>query len=74
MADVQGKETGYNSDGSDTTSFEERQIFERPTGIRGLYSHPITQVALLGFVCFMCPGSFLFLFYFIRSPNSSISS
>lgn len=56
MADVQGKETGYNSDGSDTTSFEERQIFERPTGIRGLYSHPITQVALLGFVCFMCPG------------------
>ncbi|KAF8133206.1 MFS general substrate transporter [Boletus edulis] len=33
-------------------------IFDRPTGWRKLYYHPILQVALLGFVCFMCPGMF----------------
>ncbi|KIY72089.1 MFS general substrate transporter [Cylindrobasidium torrendii FP15055 ss-10] len=33
-------------------------VYERPTGIRGLYYHPATQVALLGFVCFMGPGLF----------------
>jgi hypothetical protein len=55
------KEIGYNSGSSDSASSDEQQIFERPTGIRGLYFHPITQVALLGFVCFMCPGSFFVL-------------
>ncbi|KAH7885030.1 major facilitator superfamily domain-containing protein [Phlebopus sp. FC_14] len=34
------------------------ELFERPTGWRGIYYHPITQVSLLGFVCFMCPGMF----------------
>ncbi|THU89423.1 hypothetical protein K435DRAFT_287704 [Dendrothele bispora CBS 962.96] len=33
-------------------------IYERPKGIKGLYYHPLTQVSLLGFVCFMCPGLF----------------
>lgn len=33
-------------------------IFERHTGWKGLYSHPTVQVALLGFVCFMCPGMY----------------
>ena len=30
--------------------------FERPTGIKGLYYHPITQVVMLGIICFMGPG------------------
>jgi hypothetical protein len=30
----------------------------RPTGIKGIYYHPLTQVVMLGFVCFMCPGLF----------------
>jgi hypothetical protein len=33
-------------------------IFPRRTGIKGIYYHPLTQVAMLGFVCFMCPGLF----------------
>ena len=57
MTDTYDKEKGYNS-GSDTASSEQLEIFERPTGIRGLYYHPLTQVSILGFVCFMCPGSF----------------
>jgi len=32
------------------------EVYKRPTGIRGLYSHPVTQVIMLGFTCFMCPG------------------
>jgi len=32
--------------------------YERPTGVKGIYYHPITQVSMLGFVCFMCPGLF----------------
>lgn len=32
------------------------QRFERPTGLKGVYYSPITQVVLLGFVCFMGPG------------------
>ncbi|KAI6124377.1 major facilitator superfamily domain-containing protein [Pisolithus croceorrhizus] len=34
------------------------EIFGRPTGWRRFYYHPTTQVALLGFVCFMCPGMY----------------
>jgi hypothetical protein len=33
-------------------------VFERPSGIKGLYYHPLTQVCMLGVVCFMCPGLF----------------
>jgi hypothetical protein len=57
MDDIHHKEKGYDSGSSDTASSQELQIFERPTGIRGFYYHPMTQVGLLGFVCFMCPGS-----------------
>ncbi|KAJ2931181.1 hypothetical protein H1R20_g5910, partial [Candolleomyces eurysporus] len=32
--------------------------YERPKGLRGLYAHPRTQIAMLGFICFMCPGLF----------------
>lgn len=28
------------------------------TGLKALYYHPITQVVMLGFVCFMGPGLF----------------
>ncbi|KAL4075189.1 major facilitator superfamily domain-containing protein [Scleroderma yunnanense] len=41
----------------DSTSKHE-EIFERPSGWKGLYSHPTVQVALLGVICFMCPGMF----------------
>jgi len=34
------------------------EISNRPMGWRGLYYNPITQVSLLGVVCFMCPGMF----------------
>ncbi|KAG5733772.1 UN protein [Termitomyces sp. T112] len=33
-------------------------IFPQPTGVKGLWYHPLTQAVLLGFVCFMCPGLF----------------
>ncbi|KAF9233366.1 MFS general substrate transporter [Melanogaster broomeanus] len=44
-----------NSDNSGTPPVE---IFERPKGWRAIYYHPVLQVSLLGFVCFMCPGMF----------------
>ena len=44
----------YDESGSDSNY----QVFERPRGLRGLYSHPMTQIIMLGFVCFMCPGLF----------------
>jgi len=33
-------------------------LFVRPSGLRGFFYHPYTQVVLLGFVCFSCPGLF----------------
>ncbi|KAJ7507441.1 MFS general substrate transporter [Mycena galericulata] len=47
-------EKGYNS--SDDGSALAPEVFERPTGLKGFYTHPRTQVAMLGLVCFMCPG------------------
>ena len=32
--------------------------YERPTGLKGLYYSTVTQTAMVGFVCFMCPGLF----------------
>ena len=29
-----------------------------PTGLMGRYYHPVVQVVMLGFVCFMVPGLF----------------
>ncbi|KAH8799549.1 major facilitator superfamily domain-containing protein [Flagelloscypha sp. PMI_526] len=50
-------EKGYGSSdsGSESAAVE---VYERPKGFRGFHGHPITQVALLGFVCFMGPGLF----------------
>lgn len=47
----------HPDDHSDTISGRV-ELFERPKGLRGLYSSPTTQIVLLGFVCFMCPGLF----------------
>ena len=33
-------------------------IHLRPAGLKGLFYYPYTQVVLLGFVCFSCPGLF----------------
>ncbi|KIK52136.1 hypothetical protein GYMLUDRAFT_180491 [Collybiopsis luxurians FD-317 M1] len=32
--------------------------YERSTGFKGVFQHPMTQVFMLGFVCFMEPGLF----------------
>lgn len=42
MTDVADNEKGYNSGSSDNESLH---VFERPTGIKGLYYHPLTQVS-----------------------------
>ncbi|KAG9307916.1 major facilitator superfamily domain-containing protein [Chiua virens] len=44
------------SPGNDIDLSKER--FERPRGLKGVYYHPITQLVMLGFVCFLCPGMF----------------
>jgi hypothetical protein len=61
MSDAQAEAEKLGSDRSSEDSGSQSQqpaIFDRPTGWRKLYYHPILQVALLGFVCFMCPGMF----------------
>ncbi|KAF8231542.1 MFS general substrate transporter [Tricholoma matsutake] len=59
MVDIHDKEAGYHNGSSDTESSSQHQaIFERPTGLKGVYYHPITQVSMLGLVCFTCPGLF----------------
>ncbi|KAG2127551.1 MFS general substrate transporter [Suillus bovinus] len=54
---VTGEEKAHGS-GSETSSIGHVAIYERPRGWRGIYYHPATQVCLVGFVCFMCPGMF----------------
>lgn len=36
----------------------EFEHYHQPKGLVGLYSSTTTQIVLLGFVCFMCPGLF----------------
>ncbi|KAK7454451.1 hypothetical protein VKT23_011207 [Stygiomarasmius scandens] len=46
-------------DTSDTGSYGDTpRVYERYSGWKGIYYHPVTQVTMLGFVCFMCPGLF----------------
>lgn len=54
MADVNEND----SESSNDSDSQQVEIFERPTGLKGLYYHPVTQVTMLGLVCFMCPGLF----------------
>ncbi|KAI0307393.1 MFS general substrate transporter [Multifurca ochricompacta] len=54
---------GYLSGSSfaeDTTSQypEYHDDHVRPTGLKGFFYNPYTQVVLLGFVCFLCPSLF----------------
>ncbi|ETW78309.1 hypothetical protein HETIRDRAFT_454298 [Heterobasidion irregulare TC 32-1] len=58
MSDPVGEKAGYASGTSDDGSQSAAEIFERPTGLKGVYYHPLTQVSMLGFVCFMGPGLF----------------
>ncbi len=59
MAANAEKSSGYNSGNeSDNGSSQGVAIFERPKGLKGLYYNPVTQVVMLGLVCFMCPGEF----------------
>ncbi|KAG1730558.1 major facilitator superfamily domain-containing protein [Suillus paluster] len=46
--------------GSGSTSHDNDSIsvYERPKGLRAIYYHPLTQIIMLGFVCFLCPGMF----------------
>ena len=53
MAVVTEKDSNSRSDNKTGSHIA---IYERPTGIKGIYYHPITQLSMLGFVCFMCPG------------------
>ncbi|CAA7267753.1 unnamed protein product [Cyclocybe aegerita] len=55
MTDVAEK-SDYHSGSSDEGSHI--PVYERPKGLKGFYHHPVTQVTMLGFVCFMGPGLF----------------
>ncbi|KIJ70444.1 hypothetical protein HYDPIDRAFT_105168 [Hydnomerulius pinastri MD-312] len=57
MADILA-EKQLESGSSEDSGSQREEIFERPSGWRGIYYHPIFQVSMLGFVCFMCPGMF----------------
>lgn len=59
MSDTQAEAEKLGCDGgSGDGGPKQPTTFDRPTGWRGIYYHPALQVALLGFVCFMCPGMF----------------
>ncbi|KAF9016863.1 hypothetical protein BDZ89DRAFT_1075271 [Hymenopellis radicata] len=49
------QEKGYGSSSDDGHG---PAIYEQHKGLKGLYYNPITQVSMLGFVCFMGPGLF----------------
>ncbi|KAJ7638519.1 MFS general substrate transporter [Roridomyces roridus] len=49
-------EKDYNSSDDGSAVPAPVEVYQRPTGLRGFYTHPRTQVAMVGFVCFMCPG------------------
>ncbi|PBK60050.1 MFS general substrate transporter [Armillaria solidipes] len=53
---VVDNEKGYA--GSSDEGHDAPKIYQQPTGLKGLYYNPITQVAMLGVVCFMGPGLF----------------
>ena len=59
MSDVSPPEkrgSSFSEDSSATAPLA--QVYERPKGLKGLYYSPYTQVCMLGFVCFLCPGMF----------------
>jgi hypothetical protein len=52
------EEEKANRSGTDTLAAQEAEVFKCPEGWRGIRYHPITQVCLVGLVCFTCPGIF----------------
>jgi hypothetical protein len=42
-----------SSEGASDLEHAAPEILERPTGLKGLYYNPYTQIVMLGFVCFM---------------------
>ena len=58
MADTQAEIDKLGGGSSEDSGSQRAEIFHRPSGWRGFYSHPKTQVCMLGLVCFMCPGMF----------------
>ncbi|KAF8633189.1 hypothetical protein AX15_001486 [Amanita polypyramis BW_CC] len=54
MSKVAEKEKGYGSD----NEAQQQVVYGRPKGIRDIYMHPATQICMLAFICFMCPGLF----------------
>ncbi|KAF8961016.1 major facilitator superfamily domain-containing protein [Flammula alnicola] len=58
MTDIAEKSSDYNSGTESDNGSQRLAIFERPKGLKGFYYNPVTQVVMLGFVCFMCPGLF----------------
>jgi hypothetical protein len=57
MAEI-ANEKAFDSGSSQDASSQQAEILERPTGLKGFYYHPLTQVSMLGLVCFMGPGLF----------------
>ncbi|KAI0344169.1 MFS general substrate transporter [Trametopsis cervina] len=55
-ASLRKESTGDSS--HDGASHVPREEYHQPAGFKGLYHSTTTQIALLGFVCFMCPGLF----------------
>ncbi|KAG1762779.1 MFS general substrate transporter [Suillus occidentalis] len=52
------EEEKANGSGTDSSAAQEAEVFKCPEGWRGIRYHPITQVCLVGLVCFTCPGIF----------------
>lgn len=53
--DIGPDSSPYDYGGDDDSAIS---VYQRPTGLKGFWYGTYTQVALLGFVCFMCPGLF----------------
>ncbi|KAG2135417.1 MFS general substrate transporter [Suillus clintonianus] len=60
MSGAQAEIEKLDSSSKDPAS-QHVEVFDRPTGWRKYYYHPIAQVSMLGLVCFMCPGMFVAL-------------
>jgi len=56
VGDTAVTEKGYDGGSSDGSS--QQAIYDRPVGIKGAYYHPLTQIIMLGLVCFMSAGLF----------------
>lgn len=58
LSTMHGVSLAKESSLSPDTDVGSEEHFERPRGLKGVYYHPITQLIMLGFVCFLCPGMF----------------